>query len=324
MRAILFTLVVIAGFTVNGFGRDRGQDTLWYSSHWVKVSKPEASFFRLVAETDSGYRTNDYYLFGKLFRTGCRLSIESECYIYRTGTYEYYDSLGYLVRTGRFDSGRRVGTWRGYYLHSKALKNEDHYRGDSLFGQSLYYDEQTGRISGITVYDSGKQETRIHISATGDTTFTISTRKGKTDETIEYYNTKAIKTRTVYKDNKVSYSECFDRQGKTKDCEEDTASRFVYVEQMPSAGYDYNGFLGDNIDYPTYARRHNIEGRVIVKFVVDEDGTICNVHVAKGVHETIDAEAVRVVSDFPAWKPGYQNHVAVRVYFTLPINFKLK
>jgi periplasmic protein TonB len=99
---------------------------------------------------------------------------------------------------------------------------------------------------------------------------------------------------------------------------------FSYVEQMPTAGYDYQDFLNKTIHYPDSARVHNIEGRVIVKFVVNEDGSISDCSIARGVDSYIDAEALRVVRSFPRWKPGHQNGKLVKVYFTLPINFRLK
>ncbi len=99
---------------------------------------------------------------------------------------------------------------------------------------------------------------------------------------------------------------------------------YTYVEQMPSAGYDYQQFLNNHLHYPDSARVHDIEGRVIVKFVVNEDGSISDCSIAKGVNSYLDAEALRVVRKFPPWKPGHNNGKPVKVYFTLPIVFKLQ
>ena len=96
-----------------------------------------------------------------------------------------------------------------------------------------------------------------------------------------------------------------------------------YVENMPSTDYDVKHYLADNIHYPDSARVHNIEGRVVVKFVVSEDGSVTDVEVVKNVNKECDEEALRVVKNMPRWKPGIQNGKAVKVYFTLPISFKL-
>ncbi len=99
---------------------------------------------------------------------------------------------------------------------------------------------------------------------------------------------------------------------------------FTYVEQMPVSGYDFQKYLAENIHYPDSAIAHNIEGRVVIKFIVSEDGSIIDCKVVKGVSEELDAEALRVVRSFPKWIPGRQNGKAVKVYFTLPIVFKLE
>ena len=94
-------------------------------------------------------------------------------------------------------------------------------------------------------------------------------------------------------------------------------------DQMPVAGYDYNKYLRDNLHYPEKAVKHNREGRVIVKFVVNEDGSISDCEVIKGINRACDAEAIRVVQNMPPWKPGMKDGKPVRVYFKLPIAFKL-
>lgn len=83
-------------------------------------------------------------------------------------------------------------------------------------------------------------------------------------------------------------------------------------------------WLGNNIRYPELAQQNNIEGKVIVQFVVEKDGSISGVTVAKGVDKDLDKEATRVVSKMPKWKPGKNNGVAVRQKYTLPVVFKLQ
>jgi protein TonB len=99
---------------------------------------------------------------------------------------------------------------------------------------------------------------------------------------------------------------------------------FNYVEQMPAPSFDMGAYLNKNIVYPEAAREANIEGRVIVKFVVTEDGSISDVQIVRGIDGGCNEEAVRVVKAMPKWKPGKQNGKPVKVYFTLPISFKLE
>jgi periplasmic protein TonB len=98
------------------------------------------------------------------------------------------------------------------------------------------------------------------------------------------------------------------------------------VEQMPEypggekALYEY---LSNHIQYPTDALNANKEGKVLVRFVVNEDGSISMVEAAKGFGFGSEAEGIRVVSGMPKWKPGRNNGRAVKVWFQVPIFFKL-
>jgi protein TonB len=81
--------------------------------------------------------------------------------------------------------------------------------------------------------------------------------------------------------------------------------------------------LSESVKYPKEASKDGIQGRVVVQFVVEKDGSISEVEVIKKVNEHLDAEAVRVVNAMPKWKPGKQKGETVRVKYTLPISFRL-
>lgn len=82
-------------------------------------------------------------------------------------------------------------------------------------------------------------------------------------------------------------------------------------------------WLGSNINYPRPYQETGMEGKVVVRFVVEKDGSISNPQVVRSAAELFDKEAIRVIKAMPSWKPGKQNGRAVRSYFTLPIAFKL-
>ena len=109
--------------------------------------------------------------------------------------------------------------------------------------------------------------------------------------------------------------------------EEETNKVFDVVEQMPqfpggqSALFDY---LSSHIKYPVVAEENGVQGRVIVTFVVERDGSITDTKVAKSVDPSLDREAMRVVRTMPNWIPGKQNGSAVRVKFTVPVTFRLQ
>jgi TonB family protein len=101
---------------------------------------------------------------------------------------------------------------------------------------------------------------------------------------------------------------------------------FVVVEQMP----EYPGgsaplleFIKNNLRYPEAARAEKIEGRVIVRFVVNTSGKVEDLSVIKGVHPLLDAEALRVVSLLTGWLPGAQGGKPVNVWYMVPVSFSL-
>ncbi len=102
---------------------------------------------------------------------------------------------------------------------------------------------------------------------------------------------------------------------------------FNVVEDMPAfpGGMEaMMAFLIENVKYPADAQKQKVDGRVLVNFVVEKDGSITEIKVLKPGFPSLDAEAIRVVKAMPKWKPGYQRGQAVRVQFTLPITFRLK
>ena len=102
---------------------------------------------------------------------------------------------------------------------------------------------------------------------------------------------------------------------------------FDVVEKMP----EYPGgqaalfeYLSKNVKYPADAEKKKIEGRVLVTFVVNTDGSITDIEVVRKAFPSLDAEAVRVISGMPKWIPGEQKGQKVRVKYTVPLNFRLK
>jgi periplasmic protein TonB len=106
--------------------------------------------------------------------------------------------------------------------------------------------------------------------------------------------------------------------------QKDTATKtYAFVEQMPVPQYDLPQYLAENLSYPDSAQRHNVAGKVMIRFIVNEDGSITNAEIVKKVSWDLDAEALRVVRNMPPWQPGRNNGKPVKVYFHLPVSFKL-
>jgi protein TonB len=106
----------------------------------------------------------------------------------------------------------------------------------------------------------------------------------------------------------------------------DNTPRIIVDEmpEFPGGSLELLRYIGENLEYPAEASDNNIQGRVILKFAVNTDGSVDRVEVIKGVDNSLDNEAIRVVKTLPRFKPGKQNGVAVPVWFTIPVVFQLK
>ena len=107
---------------------------------------------------------------------------------------------------------------------------------------------------------------------------------------------------------------------------EEETKVFDVVEQMPEfpgGAAALMKWLSDNIKYPSIAEENGIQGRVVCTFVVERDGSVTDIQVARSVDPSLDKEAIRVLKKMPKWIPGKQNGSAVRVKYTVPVTFRL-
>jgi protein TonB len=93
---------------------------------------------------------------------------------------------------------------------------------------------------------------------------------------------------------------------------------------FPGGGEAFYKFLWKNIKYPVLMKQHQMQGNVIVQFVVEKDGTLTNIKAIKGPGSGSAEEAVRVMQASPKWKPGIKDGKSVRVQFAVPVAFVIK
>ena len=102
---------------------------------------------------------------------------------------------------------------------------------------------------------------------------------------------------------------------------------FVVVEDEPLfQGKNWDTFpawVMQNIKYPENARRNNIQGRVMIEFIIEKDGSLSNIRVLSDTDEELNQEAIRVIQSSPKWTPGKQRRQPVRVRFQIPVTFRL-
>lgn len=106
----------------------------------------------------------------------------------------------------------------------------------------------------------------------------------------------------------------------------DNPLNFRIVEQLPEFPGGMSAFvkwLTDNLRYPPVAQRQKIQGRVVISFVINRDGSICDLKVTHSVNPILDNEALRVARMMPRWKPGIDKNRPCRTLFAIPVEFKL-
>jgi len=175
-------------------------------------------------------------------------------------------------------------------------------------------------VSAFTACGNGKGEPEIQNENRPSTSVTEQKTINKTDSSDNNCNQEKPSANSKTKRNITTTGETVDDTTNTK--------YFVgeIVEQMPmfpGGPVALKQFIVDNLKYPEEAEEDSVQGRVIVSFVVEDDGSITEVKVAKSVDPRLDKEAVEVVSKMPKWTPGQSNGKNVRVNYQIPINFKL-
>ena len=121
-----------------------------------------------------------------------------------------------------------------------------------------------------------------------------------------------------------------DKTEKTTQTRKDTTTDdkvYEVCEQMPIfEGGDaaLMKYLTDSVKYPELAKKHGVQGRVVIGFIVEKDGSLTDVKVLRHVDVALDAEALRVVKGMPKWIPGCQDEQLVRVRYNVPVSFRLK
>ena len=122
---------------------------------------------------------------------------------------------------------------------------------------------------------------------------------------------------------KISNSTSFEEL--REQAEEESKNKiFDECDQMPSFPGNLMTYLSENVKYPVEAQENGIQGRVVVSFVVEKDGSLSDIRVARSVSPVLDAEAVRVVSSMPQWNPGMNRGKYVRVKFNVPVSFRIQ
>jgi TonB family protein len=283
------------------------------SSGALVSTKDQADFFVEISLPDSAHKdafiVNGYYLDGKKLFSA--YSLTKSFPLKLQGRYTTYFRNGNKMSARDFENGELTGDQIRYYPNGR-FYNKQSYVTALDTTELLLQDccDSTGNV--LTKNGNG-------IWVNYNDNFTQEIAKGKVVNGLQ------DSVWTMSEGYGRSYKENY-KDGKLLTNPSDDQRIFTSVEQVPEfpGGIEkFYQFLNKNTRYPATAREAHIQGRVIVSFIVEGDGTLTNVKVARGIGGGCDEEAVRVISSCPRWKPGMQNGRPVRVAYSVPITFTL-
>jgi len=215
------------------------------------------------------------------------------------------------------------------WLDNGQLWKEGYYKKGIMSGPWKSYHK--GKVSSYGNYENGKKEGLwTEVDSLGNTIATNTFIEGRQNGKFQEFDSLGVITNEGFKENGMIISQT----------NPDTLEQFKIVEKMPMfAGCEkikspekqkfcadkaMLQFIYQNIKYPPFARKKGIEGKAIIQFVVEKDGSIVDIRPLRGVCREIEAECIRLIKSFPTWHPGEQDGEPVRVQFNLPVNFRLK
>ena len=135
-----------------------------------------------------------------------------------------------------------------------------------------------------------------------------------------YYKNGQKKKMCTYENKIRNKTKCWDIYGNETKPEKDPTEM---MPQFPKGDRALMEYILKNLKYPDAAKYAKVQGRVVVKFIIDESGIVRDAKIIKSVHPALDAEALRVVNLMPVWKPGISEGQPVSVFFTIPVVFRL-
>jgi TonB family protein len=292
----IYCLSLLIFFCVFGLNQTKAQensivDTLYYDAEEKLCFKEDAISYRVrthgnqIMVKDYNVSTNKLEFEGAYTDLQCTL---------KTGVFKVYHKNGKLKYQVKYEENKAEGLYEEFHANGQKWLEGEFFQGNK---KGLWKDfDSLGNLYATDNYAKGIE----------------------TGESLTYYPVGKIKRREFYLDGKVDEAKCFTKEGK------DTTyfPRFERPE-FPGGEEKLYKYLGKTIMYPPLARQEEIEGKVILSFIINKSGELEELKVLDNPNQQLTDEALRVVKLMPNWTPGRLEGEIVRVSFTLPIRFQL-
>ncbi len=317
---LLITLVIVSNFII-------GQRKHWITSYGQKTKKSLASGYYTIKKG----KTNNLYL-KETYLFDYESPYEHTHYqtqkcMVKEGSYIAFNKNGSIKEQGAYHNNKKTGEW--VYFNTQGEKQSIvNYTDDIKHG--IYFDYKDNKITSGTYKNGLKDQLWSTASTSGISIEAVFYKDGKKHGDATYYhNNGRVREVNSYKQGVLISTRRFDRNGVElieEEVLEEDFPVFTVVEQQPEfpgGSSKMMRYIGNKVQYPQIAIENKIEGRVYIRFIVEKDGSISNVEAIRSPHESLEKEAIRVVSNMPKWTPAKQRGKNVRAQFTLPINFRL-
>ena len=253
----------------------------------------------------------EYSWDGRVLREGLFANNEQE------GEWKFYDQWR-LTSKGKFEAGKKVGVWE-YYDQQGRLVKKCSYKGEKLDGSFETW--QNGQPIDKGFFIQGMpfgQWTSWYSSGQKKYEGTYATGK-KTGTWLAYYETGELRMRIDCDSSNIKKRTFYAKAGH----EIEYTGAIEEVAQYDGGEEKMFRFIQQNVQYPNEAKEKNEQGSVYVSFVIMIDGSVTDIKIIKGVSDSLDAEAVRVIKKMPNWIPAQRYGIPVQSRCTLPITFRL-
>lgn len=322
MRLIITLLFAFAGLTSAAQDKDTVEFLLDYEENYTTVKDYKYSFYQI------GYKTPEGTWHGRTYYADIKVLREEGVYLddslkIKDGKFYSYHRNGKIKEDAYYYKGNKVGVWK-IYNEDGMLIDSTRYKSNGMpVKESFSWDGQGNVIShGIYDADGSGAGYYTHYYSDRKVRCTGKMAEGNVKDSVwvYYYKSGGVCAKVYFENDSATSWEYYTSKGEVQTTNIDS----IYT--MPEPGYNLYAFLGKNTRMPSEAMENGISGMfvVLVRFVIEEDGTIANAEIVKGVDKYFNREALKVVNKMPKWKrPGVMYNQRVKAYYKLPLTFKI-
>ena len=300
-------------------GNSQDTTTIYYSQYWIKTSKEKAVFYRKAYQNEKKeWLASDYFLDGTLQMTGQYKSSKGKK---KDGYFVFYRENGSKKNEGVFENNKRIGEWTFYNTLGVITSKSEYISNHKEGTWSSYYAGKELKETGVYNDKENKEGIWTGYYENGTKHFEGRYVNGNKEGNWTWYHTnEQICSEEVYlKDERISFK--YSKRDGSKMPEN---SPFMESPEFVGGLDSLYSYLSSSTEYPEKAIDNNIQGKVIVYFIVEKSGDIVGVKISKSADPLLDEEALRVVRDMADWTPGKVHNLPARIGFNLPIVFDLQ